>query len=72
MECIINTGLNNCPHPILSGKICSGCKIPDETFELWYNNHNRIIMCDVCGSDSSSIELLHNDGKCFNCNTQLN
>ncbi len=28
-ECIIN-GRDICPHKILSGKLCSYCKIPDE------------------------------------------
>ena len=28
--------------------------------------------CDVCGETNTDIELLHNDGNCFNCNTQLN
>jgi hypothetical protein len=29
-ECII-TGKYNCPHEIISGKICSSCKVPDTT-----------------------------------------
>jgi hypothetical protein len=28
-------------------------------------------VCKVCGSINSKIEFDINDGKCFNCNTQL-
>ena len=59
-ECII-TERFDCPNDVISGKLCSSCKIPD-----------NMVNCDVCGSDNSDIELLHNDGACFNCNTQLN
>ena len=29
-------------------------------------------VCDVCGSENTCLELLHNDGNCFNCDTKLN
>lgn len=28
-------------------------------------------ICNVCGSENTDIELLHNNGNCFNCNTKL-
>lgn len=29
------------------------------------------MVCKVCGSENSKVEFDINDGKCFNCNTQL-
>ncbi len=39
-------------------------KKEEEYFDVEY--------CDICGCANSSIDLLHNDGACFNCNIKLN
>ena len=33
--------------------------------ELW-------VVCESCGSENTDVELSHNNGNCFNCNTKLN
>jgi hypothetical protein len=74
-ECII-TEKFYCPNEILSGKICSACKIPDENRTMPFGEilkqYIKHQVCDVCGSINSEDELLINDGSCFNCNTRLN
>lgn len=58
-ECII-LERNTCPHEEIDGKTCFYCKIPDEhTF------------CNVCGRHNTMVEKEHNNGKCYNCNSNL-
>jgi hypothetical protein len=57
-ECII-TEEYNCPHEIISGKICSSCKIPDTTEECIILKMVMADedMCSLCGQ--KEVEEIH-------------
>jgi hypothetical protein len=52
-ECII-TEKDNCPHEIISGKICSSCKVPDTKLEMVIADEG---MCSLCGQ--KEVEEIH-------------